>query len=87
MSCTVRIIGSALGEPTNVDECYLVDYDPHYGIHGKIEASPDRAKAKVFADAMEFFKLYRTANRNKPLRPDGKPNRPITAYHLEVEAL
>ena len=34
------------------------------------------------AEAMEY---WRTVSTTVPFRPDGKPNRPLTAYTVEIE--
>lgn len=37
---------------------------------------------KTNADAMEFWK---TQSERRPLRPDGEPNRPLTAFTVLIE--
>lgn len=47
----------------------------------------DLAKAKrfaTFADAMECWKAQSLV---RPLRPDGRPNRPMTAYSVTPERI
>ena len=69
------------GRPINkwVKAC---DVDAENG-RGRIEFTPHRADAMPFADflsAMEFWKRQSTVT---PLRDDGKPNRPLTAYTVQ----
>jgi hypothetical protein len=44
--------------------------------------SHDPAAAR-FGDR-EWAELYAAAPANRPLRPDGKPNRPITIFNLMI---
>jgi hypothetical protein len=38
-------------------------------------------KFKTKGEAMDY---WRTQSKTKPYRFDGKPNRPLTAYHVEI---
>jgi hypothetical protein len=40
--------------------------------------------AKRFADRTAAFAFWKTQSRTMPRRPDGKPNRPMTAYTVEI---
>lgn len=83
MSFIVRILGLANGEPSPLDGMYLKAYDPHaHGGVGLIEGTPHRRRAMEFEDLTSFHALYVQAHGT---RPDGKPNRPITAYNLQTE--
>ena len=71
--------------PPEVDGQYLVSFDFEamnglgFGIFTDI---PEHAmQFKTLRDAMEF---WRTQSTIKPLRPDGKPNRPLTASTISV---
>jgi hypothetical protein len=81
----VFIVGGADGRPTPYAGTYLVDcdVDAHDG-RGAVLATKDRSRAKVFADAAEAFTYWKRTSRVRPRRPDGKPNRPLTAYHIEI---
>ena len=77
--------GVARGEPLAlleyVESC---DVDAHRG-HGDVKLTRDLAQAKRFADfgaALEYWKRQSTV---RPLRPDGQPNRPLTAYNVTPE--
>jgi hypothetical protein len=65
---------------------WLERFNPNaYGGQGYAEFTTKISKAKrfaTFADAMAFWKQTSTA---RPLRPDGKPNRPLTALTVVVE--
>lgn len=82
----IQIVGLYDGTVTEFDGQYVVDYDPkpRMGPDGPwiyLTATDDPAKARQFesaADALEFWRA------SYGLRPDGKPNRPLTAYTIEV---
>lgn len=54
---------------------------------GLIDTTPDPAQAMAFQDAGEAMALWKQPSRTVPLRPDGKPNRPLTAITVTVEQL
>jgi hypothetical protein len=84
----ILLVGLANGQPSEFDGQYVVEYDPTYvepGVPyygGKLVTTPDLAKAKRFTDAIEATKLWRASYGT---RPDGKPNRPLTAYTVEIK--
>lgn len=44
-----------------------------------------RGHAMRFANTGEAIAAWNTASTRRPLRPDGKPNKPLTALTVEVE--
>lgn len=62
---------------------YIASFDAHDGPHGSVRLTPDKAKAQR-APAAYWLKSRNEINRNYPTRPDGKPNRPLSAFHLEI---
>lgn len=44
-------------------------------------------KALAFDDRVQALELWRTQSTVRPLREDGKPNRPLTAMTIAVEPL
>jgi len=74
----LRIIGLATGQPTEHDGRYLVDYDHKEDC---LITTDDPAKARQFQSAIEAIELWRA---EYGLRLDGKPNRPLTAYSVEI---
>jgi hypothetical protein len=73
--------GSTAGD---IDGAWLISYDPA-GCDGCGDAawSHDPAEAARFT-AEEWTALHTAAPVNRPVRPDGKPNRPITMFSLMV---
>jgi hypothetical protein len=81
--------GTVLGPKGNVDEGdYLKSYDPdaHDGF-GHSEWTSDPAEALTFDNATDALALWKQPSTVRPLRPDGKPNRPLTAVSITVERL
>jgi hypothetical protein len=70
--------------PPELAGAWLVWYDPE-GNDGTGDAawSHDPADAARFTPE-EWVGLYTTAPANRPVRPDGKPNRPITMFTLMI---
>ena len=44
--------------------------------------TPDLAKAKRFPDFAAAMNCWKAQSRVRPIRDDGKPNRPLTAYSV-----
>lgn len=67
---------------------YLKRYDPDArdGV-GEAEWTTDVTQALVFESAGDAMTLYRTQSTVRPWRSDGKPNRPLTAFTIEVSPL
>jgi hypothetical protein len=64
---------------------YLVAFDPEArGGRGEALFSPDISEAMRFVDGMAAMTAWKMQSRTRPLRPDGKPNRPLTAYTVEA---
>lgn len=83
MTCVVKLYGFV---PLSTDGMYLRAYDPeaHHG-RGHVEFTAKRAEALTFPDAAAAILLWRAVPHCHPRRDDGKPNRPLTAYHMEIE--
>lgn len=70
---------------------YVVEYDPsadgflHYD-GGRLETTVDRSRAKRFKTKEAAVAFWMTqAPEPWSIRPDGFPNRPLTAFHAAVE--
>jgi hypothetical protein len=60
---------------------YLASYDPE-GADGTglVQWTRDPAQAMTFATTEAASACYRAVPYNRPLRPDGRPNRPLTLF-------
>ena len=88
MTYAIRVIGAQMPEGwMNVPESgrYLMDFDVavHPG-HGSFPSTPSIRRAKHFANAGDATKFWQTQSLVVPLRTDGLPNRPLTAYTIEI---
>lgn len=59
------------------------DLEAHGGL-GEVQLTPIAEDAMHFADAAEALIYYQRRSKLKPDRPDGKPNRPLTAFTVEI---
>ena len=55
------------------------------GGRGFSALTADPAKAITWPDMADVLAAWKTQSTVLPLRPDGKPNRPLTAYTIEPE--
>lgn len=62
------------------------DVDADNG-RGTVSFVPDIGRAKSFATAAEAAAYWQRVSTVRPLRRDGKPNRPLTAFTLAIEPL
>ena len=85
---TLRLISLNTGQRTPVDGQYVVDYDPKRppvpgsGMSCYLVTTPHEHEARQFADAGEALTYWKQENG---MRPDGRPNRPLTAFNVEVQ--
>lgn len=81
----IRVIEAADGRKSEYDGQYVRTFDPDYGGGlGRVwttEKIEDAILYKTFAEAAEAWKAQ---SKVRPLRPDGKPNRPMTAFTVEI---
>jgi len=56
-----------------------------YDGRGYAEFTKKVKKAKRFASYDEAFEFWRAQSKTRPLRPDGRPNRPLTAFNITIE--
>jgi hypothetical protein len=73
------------GHPLQADVSgqYLAAYDPDDRAGGW-RWSPDLADAMVFADAGAAYSCWTAVCSRQPVRPDGQPNRPLTAFTVAM---
>jgi len=93
MPCVLRILSCVNGEPTSFDGKYVKAYDPtvHPAIGqyngGILEVTDDIKEAMQFPSFIEAMEKWRepAGCDCHGIRPwDGRPNRPLTAWHVEV---
>lgn len=91
MPVVIRLLGAwrALGG-TPFEGQYLQAYDPTYtppsGVYdgGILKVTRDPRKAQHFLSIKEATEKWL---QSYGLRPDGKPNRPLTAFDVQIPSL
>lgn len=85
MPCVMKIICRADGSHLRPDPTYLqsMDFEADY-TRGRLSTTRKIEEAMIFTDKTEAFKFWKTTSKDLPKRPDGKPNRPLTAYSVEI---
>lgn len=83
----IKLIGLAGWDmPTHYDGQYLESYDPdRNAFEGAIVVTRNKADAMRFADVKQALAFWKQQSRTLPLRPDGEPNRPLTAFSVTFE--
>jgi len=68
----------------DLDGQYLESFDveAHDG-HGTATWTADLARAMRFEDLASAIAAWQSRSATRPLREDGRPNRPLTAFHVE----
>jgi hypothetical protein len=85
MKCVERLGGAYNVDGGDMSGLLLATYDPEYrGGRGMALWTEDVDKAMKFPDAPSAWALWRQQSVLMPLREDGYPNRPLTAYSVEV---
>ena len=67
---------------------YLASYDPEAnGGYGDSAWTANPAAAMTFPTMMAAVDCWMQVPRNRPVRPDGKPNRPLTALTVTFDRM
>lgn len=83
----LKIIGLTNGEATEFDGKFVQQYDPSYCAPGEeydgglLIVTDDPEKALLFAEPRDAMECWR---KEHGMRPDGRPNRPLTAFTVEA---
>lgn len=94
----LKLVGLANGPRTPHDGRYLMEYDPRWRSESErvvdedghmlliylFRTTDDIRKAMRFETPTAAFSVWKSVSPNLPTRPDGKPNRPLTAFTAEV---
>jgi hypothetical protein len=88
MAVLMILCGDALGRPTGFDGQFLkaFDFEAHGGV-GLIDMTLDLQQALKFADLAEAVAFWKRSPKCQPTRPDGRPNRPLTATNWEFRTI
>lgn len=85
MTYVIRILG-IVGKEEMLSDTFMqaFDHEAHDG-RGSITLTKQRDHAMTFETTVEAWEFWRKVSAIKPTRPDGKPNRPFTAYSVHIE--
>lgn len=85
MSVVLRIKGLANGGETPLAGAYVKTYDPDaHGGRGSVTGTENVTEALRFPDTAAAFERWRVTSSVEPFRADGHPNRPLTAFTVEM---
>ncbi len=86
MGTVIKCWGPAYSLDPQIDGEYLRSFDPeaHDG-RGDATFTSDIRQAMVFPDAVAAIKCWQTQPKTRPLRDDGRPNRPLTSFSASFE--
>ena len=79
---TIQCVGLAAGGHIDIEGHYLKRYDPDTG---QSEWTSQQEQAMRFESVGEAFAFWKQTHRKEPVRADGKPNRPLTAFSVTIE--
>lgn len=85
MSTVIKIMGTAFELITR--PLYVKSVDHSKPPADSVVLTPYQKQAKRFPDKAEAFEAWKGVNQVDPVRPDGAPNRPLSAYTVEIEEL
>lgn len=88
MPIVLKLIAHASDHISGYEGQYLksFDFEAHAG-QGEADYTPHMAEALKFDDKGAALAFWRTQSKVRPLRADGKPNRPLTAATMELVGL
>lgn len=86
MKYVIKILCLADGTPTPSDNTYVKSFDPDgFNGRGQLTTTPDVGRAKQFSTQVEALRFWQQQSKVNPTRPDGQPNRPLTAYSVTID--
>jgi hypothetical protein len=84
--CRIKIVSFANGKPCNEAGSYIKNFDAEaYPARGSVLLTWSPDEARLFRDQQQAYEFWQTQSKHEPIRPDGRPNRPLTAYNVTVE--
>lgn len=88
MATVLKNLGLASGLPDPCVGQYLQSFN-HLAHGGRGEAvfTPERGKAMRFATVQEAMAYWQQVHPLIPTRTDGRPNKPLTAFSVELETV
>jgi hypothetical protein len=88
MAVAMKLLGLAGAMATPHDEQYVQEYDPSGGSAPDecvLVTTPDITRAKHYPSIVEGWEDWKRVDTRAPVRADGKPNRPLTAFSVTFD--
>jgi hypothetical protein len=90
----IQVMGLINGGATGFDKQFVVEYDASRSGVEPLTGLPMLAYLRTTPNVEEAtrytteaaFELWRSVDQRNPVRPDGRPNRPFTAFSISVSA-
>lgn len=79
----IRLMAMAGQEPPEPTFLRSLDVDARDGL-GHVEMTARADRAQRFDSPGDALRTWRSQSSVRPVRDDGKPNRPLTAFTVEV---
>jgi hypothetical protein len=88
MKYVMRAIAFANGVPCPHAGQWLEDFDfEAHGGQGYGTFTADKSRAKTFDNFGDAAAFWNTISKTTPRRPDGRPNKPLTALSVSIDPL
>lgn len=87
MSVVIKIewLGGYIAKPSGQEGRFVQSFDADaYDGGGAVTTTAYEALAKHFPGPAEALEFYRQTSTVRPIRPDGKPNRPLMAFTISI---
>ena len=85
MAHVIKIVGAASGHPTGLEGQYVKSFDPEaFQGRGDVIATMNKNDAMHFDSFTQAHAFWNQQSKLRPLRPDGRPNKPLTAFTVEI---
>jgi len=89
MKTIIQIVGCAGPFECSFAGEYILSFDAYANENGlgvgELLTTPNPLDAKRFDNFKAAWEFWKQQSPTVPLRPDGQPNRPLTAFHVSLE--
>jgi hypothetical protein len=86
MEYVIQIYALADGGPSEEEGSFIREFIPDTDAWGRgtLLVTDNQNEALTFASTGEAWEYWKQQSKRVPTRPDGKPNRPLTAYTVSI---
>ena len=84
----VNLVGSTIKEGPKPDGHFVQFYDPDaFEGRGDLVLTASYERALRFGSHRQAWEFYTQTSKTRPVREDGRPNRPLTAFSVQVRPI